>query len=120
MKLYLDDDTAARYLIALGRKTKREIISPEDVGMTGQHDALHLLHAIQNQCVMVTRNFSDYEPLHKLVVGCGGKHPGILLIRSDNDRTRDMKPQEIVTAVNHLEKSGIQLENQLVVLNQWR
>ena len=35
-----------------------------------------------------------------MVVGSGGHHAGVLIVRQDNDRARDMTDAQIVTAVH--------------------
>ena len=51
----------------------------------------------------------------------GGRHPGILVIRHDDD-ARDMKPHEIVDAVDRLERSGMLDPTGLIIVlgNQYR
>ena len=41
--------------------------------------------------VLLTRNHDDFENLHNLNHFTGGQHPGGLVIRLDNDPTRDLK-----------------------------
>ena len=70
--------------------------------------------------VLVTRNHDDFLDLHEVVQTGHGTHPGILIIRFDNDPTRDMTPRHIVTAIARLESAGVPLENQVYILNHWR
>jgi len=49
----------------------------------------------------------------------GGHHPGVLLIREDNNRKRDLKPYQIAQAVSNLEAAG-PLTDQCLVINHWR
>jgi hypothetical protein len=56
----------------------------------------------------------------ELIIAANGVHPGILLISSDNDPTRDMSSRGIATAIGKLEASAVPLANQLYVLNHWR
>ena len=58
--------------------------------------------------------------LHEVVQVAQGTHPGILIIRLDNDPTRDMTPRQIVTAIARLEAVGVPLANQIYILNHWR
>jgi len=120
MRLYLDDDTAAGNLAGALRKAGHQIILPSQLGSAGDSDARHLVLAIQNGLVLLTRNHKDFSDLHDLVIESGGRHLGILSIRFDNDRKRDMKARDIVRAIAKLEASALQLSNQLEVLNHWR
>ena len=45
------------------------------------------------------------------------RSPGILIIRFDNDPTRDMTPRHIVTAIARLESAGVPSENQVHILH---
>jgi hypothetical protein len=68
----------------------------------------------------VTRNHDDFLDLHEVVQAAHGRHPGILIIRLDNDPTRDMTPRQIVTAIAHLATVGVPLVNHIYILNHWR
>jgi hypothetical protein len=69
---------------------------------------------------VLTNDRYDFEDLHDLVLAVGGSHPGILLVRFDNDARRDMQAKHIAVAVSKLEKSGMATTDQVIVLNQWR
>ena len=120
MKLYVDDDTADRLLITLIRKANHGVVVPADVGLRGAPDARHFIHATRHGLILLSRNHDDFLDLHEVVQAAHGTHPGVLLIRSDNDPRRDMTPRGIVVAIGRLESSGVPLENQCYVLNHWR
>ena len=120
MKLYLDDDSVRRQLVALLRKAGHWVVIPADVGMAGRSDPRHLLYAVGQHLVVLTRNRDDFEDLHLLVTGCGGHHPGILVTCEESDPSRNMSVRAIVTAVGKLERSGLDLTDQFVILNHWR
>ena len=120
MNLYLDDDTAERRLVALLSNAGHVAVVPAGVHLSGASDARHFIYAMQHALVLVTRNHDDFLELHEVVRTGHGTHPGILIIRFDNDPTRDMTPRHIVTAIARLEAVGIPLENQVYILNHWR
>jgi hypothetical protein len=120
MNLYLDDDTAKAVLATLLRKAGHQVVIPAGVGLSGADDAEHLLHAAQQSLVVVTGNHDDFRVLHLLVRATQGRHPGILVVRRDNDPSRDMKDRDMVRAISKLEAAGIPIENELHVLNHWR
>jgi hypothetical protein len=68
----------------------------------------------------VLHNHDDFQELHGLVKASAGHHPGILVVRRDNDPTRDMNPHGIVRAIRNLEASGIPIPDDLYILNHWR
>ena len=88
--------------------------------MVAAEDPVHLTHAIRNGRQCLTRNYEDYEVLHNLIMQAQGKHPGILVVRRDNDPTRDLTPKGIVAAIRKLEAVGVPIENEYIVLNHWR
>jgi hypothetical protein len=120
MRVYLDDDSAAHKLAGMLRRAGHDVTLPAQVNLSGQSDPRHLAHAIQQGLVLLTRNHKDFPDLHDLILAAGGSHPGILVVRSDNDPTRDMKPADVVRAIANREAAGIPLVNDLCVLNHWR
>ena len=120
MKLYLDDDTAETLLAKLLRNAGYDVQLPREVGMVGEPDPVHLTHAIGDGRVCMTKNYDDYWLLHVLLMKAKGTHPGIVVIRQDNDPTRDLSPKGIVAALRKLEASGAPIENEYIVLNHWR
>lgn len=120
MKLYLDDDSVNVLLIRLLQRAGHEIEVPRDVSLEGRSDPIHLQHAISTSRVLLSGNHDDFEELHDLVREAGGSHPGILIVRSDNDRRRDLTPQGIVGAIANLLAAGVPIVNQFTILNHWR
>jgi predicted nuclease of predicted toxin-antitoxin system len=120
MRLYLDENILDPRLRALLRKQGHHTVTPAEAGKARARDPIHLLYALQQRLVVLTRNHLDFRPLHELVIGSGGSHSGILLIYEENDPTRDMKVPHVITAIGKLEASGVPLANELHVLNHWR
>jgi predicted nuclease of predicted toxin-antitoxin system len=120
MTLYLDDDTASPLLATLLRKAGHDVVLPSDVGMDGKPDPAHLKYAIHNARACLTKNYDDFLLLHELVLESRGSHPGILVVRQENNPVRDLTPKGIVAAVRKLESAGVPVANEYVVLNHWR
>lgn len=120
MNLYLDDDSVKVSLVKLLRHAGNRVTIPADVGLAGVSDSRHFMRTIQSNLVLLTRNHDDFEDLHFLVHAAGGKHPGLLVVRSDNDPTRDMKDRDIVRAISNRERAGVPVAGELHVLNHWR
>jgi hypothetical protein len=68
----------------------------------------------------LTGNHRHFEDLHELVMIVGGHHPGILVVRKDNDPKRDLTEPGIVRALGKLLQAGVPLEDEVSVLNHWR
>src|SRR5438094_9922402 len=106
MNLYLDDDSADRLLIRLLEMDTHDVQFPAQVGLSGEFDVTHFMHAIRTGRVLLTHNHDDFKRLHELVLLVAGHHPGILVVRRDNDPTRDLTPKGIVRALRNLLKAG--------------
>ena len=70
--------------------------------------------------MFLTKNYKDFVPIHKVVLGCGGTHTGISVIRDEDDRRKNMTSKGIVTAIGKVEQAYPDLTNELVTLNDWR
>lgn len=120
MSLYLDDDSVETLFIRLLERAIHDVEQPQDAGLVGRSDPVHLQRAIATGRCLLSRNHDDFEELHELILEAGGTHPGILIVRRDNDRRRDLTPRGIVTAISHLLDAGVPLENKFIILNHWR
>lgn len=120
MRLYLDDDIAVPLLAQLLRQAGHDAQLPVDAGMTGKDDAVHLTHAIRENRVCLTKNYGDFANLHNLVLEAKGHHPGILVIREDNDPKRDLTLRGMVIAIGKLLAAGVPMADEYIILNHWR
>src|SRR4051794_15454112 len=106
MRLYLDEDIASALLTQLLRAAGHDVQRPADVGLMGKHDAVQLRQAVHENRPCMTLNYEDFEELHLLVLEAGGHHPGIMVVRRDNDPRRNLSPRDVVRAVRNLESAG--------------
>jgi hypothetical protein len=120
MKLYLDDDSIDNLLIRLLRKAGHDVEIPADVGLSGREDPVHLRYCVRVGRVCLSRNHKDFDHLHELILETQGHHPGILIVRKDNDPRRDLDAHGIVRAIAKLLAAGVAVGDQLHILNQWR
>ena len=120
MNLYLDDDSASPLLATLLRNNGHDVVLPRDVAMAGEPDAVHLTYAIREGRACLTKDRRDYWILHSLVMTSHGHHPGIIVVRKENNPARDMSPKGIVNAIRKLEAAGVPIADEYVILNQWR
>jgi hypothetical protein len=120
MRLYLDDDSVRPLLVQLLRKAAHDVQIPAEVGMDGKPDPVHLTHAIRENRVCLTRNYRDFDHLHSLAMQAQGHHPGILVVRRDDDPRRNMSPRDVVRAIHNLEMAGIPIADEYVILNAWQ
>ncbi len=120
MNLYPADDSAKASLVKLLRTAGHQVVIPADAGLRGVSDPRHLTYAVQHQLVLLTRNHDDFEDLHLLVQATAGQHQGILVVRSDNDSSRDMKDRDVARAIANLESAGVPIKSEFHILNHWR
>lgn len=120
MRLYLDEDIASRHLIQALKKAAHDVATPADCGLLGKSDSLQLTQAVREDRVCITRNARDFEDLHNLIRLCGGSHPGIFALHSDNDRPRELKPAHVVQAIRNLTSVLASVQNHFINLNDWR
>jgi predicted nuclease of predicted toxin-antitoxin system len=120
MNLYLDDNINKGRLADRLRRAGHLVVLPATVGNPGSTDAIHFLHAVENQLVLVTKDHEDFFVIHRIVQATQGQHPGIFAVREDNDPRRDMKDADIVRAIRNLELAGVPVVNEFNVLNHWR
>jgi predicted nuclease of predicted toxin-antitoxin system len=120
MRLYLDDDSCHGVLASLLRQAGHDVIVPNQVGTSGDNDPVHFAWSIRERRVIVSKNHGDFDELHRLVLASGGHHPGVIMIRQDNDRTRDLSLRGLVVAIRNLEASGVPTADKFIIINQWR
>ncbi|HMF14312.1 MAG TPA: DUF5615 family PIN-like protein [Gemmataceae bacterium] len=120
MNLYLDDNVSDPALAGLLRRAVHHVVRPADAQMLGVSDARHLQFAILSGLAVLTADRQDFRELHDLVQTSGGTHHGILLVRFEKDRKRNMRPKHILTAIGKLERAKVPIAGEVVVLNQWR
>jgi hypothetical protein len=120
MRLYLDDDSVNKLLVRLLRQAGHEVGLPQDAGLIGKSDPVHLTYSIASNRTLLSANRDDFEELHDLLRQANGSHRGILIVCRDNDRRRDLTPRGIVTAISHLRAAHVSIENEFIILNNWR
>jgi predicted nuclease of predicted toxin-antitoxin system len=120
MKLYLDDDSVAPALVLTLRRAGHDVRTPAEAGLSGADDPVHFRRAIQEGRAILTRNYEDFEDLHNLIIDAGGRHPGVLVVRRDNPKRRNMSPFDIVRALRKLETFGPPIPSAYNELNHWQ
>lgn len=120
MKLYLDDDSVDRVLIQKLQKAGHDVEIPLDVGLSGDDDPVHFGHAIREGRIILSANHRDFKNLHDLIGDAHGHHPGIFIVRKDNNPKRDLDEDGIVRAISKLLASSTPIADGYNILNHWR
>ncbi len=120
MRLLLDENMSDRRLASRLKASGHDPVLAKDIGLLSASDARIFSVAISRDLPVLTRDSDDFTDLHDLVAVAGGHHPGILVIRFDNDPRRNLTDRATTTAISRLESSGISISDQVHSLNQWR
>jgi predicted nuclease of predicted toxin-antitoxin system len=120
MRFYLDEDVASAHLEGVLANAGHDIEVPGTIGRLGASDVAQLTHSIRESRIVISRNHGDFEELHDLLMVAGGHHPGILVVRRENNPRRDLRPHDILRAIGRMEAASLVFEDHLHVVNQWR
>jgi predicted nuclease of predicted toxin-antitoxin system len=120
MRFLLDENMNDRRLVSRLRAQGHDPVRAGDVGLLSATDARVLIWAIGQALPVLTRDSEDFEDLHDLVLSAGGHHPGMLVVRFDNDPRHNLTDRGIAGAISKLESSGVPILDRIHVLNQWR
>jgi hypothetical protein len=119
MLLYMDDDIIDGILVKLLRKAGHDVMIPADFGLSGANDAVHLTRAITEGRALMTFNYADFGELNGLIEAASGRHPGILVVRKDNDN-RDLNLHGIVKTLTKFLATGDPIPDHYTILNYYR
>ncbi|MGK7877134.1 MAG: DUF5615 family PIN-like protein [Xenococcaceae cyanobacterium] len=115
LKLFVDEDSQAKLLVILLKHAGHNVLTVNEAGLVGLDDEIIFENAKKEERLVLTRNYDDFQTLHQ----ANPNHPGILVIYSDADVSKDMSFKAIVKAIANLEAANIPLANQFISLNQW-
>ena len=115
LKLFIDEDSLSKPLVKLLRKAGHDVVTVNEVGLSGKSDFIVLNYARETERIIVTHNCKDFEELHEKNI----VHPGIFVIRNDSNYFKNMSRQDILKAIANLEAASIPLANQFISLNHW-
>jgi predicted nuclease of predicted toxin-antitoxin system len=114
LRLLLDEDSQAKYLVNLLELAGHAVITVKSAGLMTWADSAVLDYARQENRVLLTRNCDDFQELHQ----ANSLHPGILAVYQNSDVLKNMSYQAIAQAISNLEAAEYPLRNQFVILNQ--
>ena len=120
MRFLLDENLNDRRLVSRLLAQGHDPVLAGNVGLLSATDARVLIWAIVQAVPVLTRDSEDFTDLLDLLMAAGGHHPGILLVRFDNDPRHNLTDRGIAGAIHKLESSGIPIPDHIHVLNQWR
>jgi len=120
VRVLIDENMSSRRLAARLQSVGHDVVLASDVGLASVSDARVLAWAVAQDRPVLTRDHEDFADLHDLVLAVVGHHPGILVVRFDNDSRHNLTERAIATALGNLEFSGVAVADRIHVLNHWR
>ncbi|WP_169980219.1 DUF5615 family PIN-like protein [Tautonia rosea] len=120
MIILVDENMGSRRLATRLTAAGHDVLLAAEAGLRSVSDARLLAWAVTEGRLVLTRDHEDFADLHDLVLAVGGSHPGILVVRFDNDPRNNLTDAGITSAMTKLESSGVMIPNQIHVLNHWR
>ncbi len=120
MRFLVDENLSSPRLASRLRAQGHDPVLASDVGLLSVTDARVLIFAIAQALPVLTRDSEDFEDLHDLVMAAVGHHPGILIVRFDNNPRHNLTDRGIATALSKLESSGVPIRDRIHVVNHWR
>ena len=78
-RLYFDEDADGRLAEAL-RRQGHDIETTAGAGLLEASDEEQLIHAVQEQRVLLTHNIKHFPGLHAKWLQAGQQHPGIVIL----------------------------------------
>ena len=90
---------SSRRLAARLQSAGHDVVLATDVGLVSVADARVPAWAVAQDRPVLTRDHEDFTALHDLVVAVSGHHPGILVVRFDNDSRHNLTERAIAIAL---------------------
>lgn len=115
LALLIDEDTLAKVLVKMLKEADHDVLTVNEVGLSGEPDEVVLNYARKNQRILLTRNCQDFEELHLE----NSVHSGIFAVYENQDRRKDLSRKDIIKAIENIELASIPLANQFISLNHW-
>ncbi len=120
MRVLINENMSSRRLAARLQSVGHDVLLASDSGLGSASDARVLVWAVAQDRPVLTRDHEDFADLHDLVMAVVGHHPGILVVRFDNDPRHNLTERAIATAIGNQESSGVAVVDRIHVLNHWR
>ena len=90
------------------------MLTVAELGANGRSDQEILKLAVEYESVLLTRNCVDFAKLQNLI-----PHLGILAIYQNPNPNKNMNYEQIVMAIENLEKSNVVIVGKFINLNQY-
>jgi predicted nuclease of predicted toxin-antitoxin system len=99
VRVSIDENMSSSRLATRLQTAGHDVVLATAVGLASMSDARVLAWAVARDRPVLTRDHEDFAALHDLVLAVGGHHPGILVVRFDNDPRHNLTDRSIVRAL---------------------
>lgn len=110
VRLLVDECSEATLLVKKLRAAQHDVLTVTEANLRNVRDADVFAAAIADNRIVLTNNPADFIALHDEKMAQNQTHPGLFLVYLRNMPT-DMTYDQIVKAIENLEKTGVPREN---------
>lgn len=115
VRLYLDEDTLSRSLVAALRSRGVDVLTAHEANMAARPDVALLLHATELARTVLTCNVADFARLHDEFMAGGRHHRGIIVTSQLPVGTLLRRALRLMHAL-----SAADMQDRLEFLSNWR
>lgn len=101
----MDEDSQDKILVAKLRKAGHNVVTAAEAALLGQPDRVVLAYAVKEKRIVLTRNCDDFVAESEALKADREHHYGILLLYVKNDPEKDMSYDDIVAAVDNIDRA---------------
>ena len=116
IRLYLDEDSMHRGLVAALRARGVDVMTASEAGMVNRSDEDHLRWATKQGRVLYSFNMGDYSSLHRQWLAAGEVHGGIILAAQQR-HTIGEELRRLLRLINESTPAG--MRGALEYLSSW-
>jgi predicted nuclease of predicted toxin-antitoxin system len=120
VRILIDENMSSSRLAGRLRLAGHDVVLATDIGLVSINDARVMAWTVARNRSLLTRDHEDFAALHDLIIAVGGHHPGVLVVRFDNDPRHNLSERAIAVALGNLEASGSVIADRIHVLKHWR
>jgi hypothetical protein len=115
IRLYLDEDTMDKDLLAALRLRKVDVLSTSEAKMLSRSDEAQLQWSLENQRIIYSFNVRDFYRIHTKFMDSKKQHAGIILSSQNYSIGEQMR--RLLRIINT--KSAEEMYNQVEFLSAW-
>jgi predicted nuclease of predicted toxin-antitoxin system len=119
LRLLVDECLMSKLLISKLIELGHDVQTVAQANLMRTLDSVIFDYAVAANRVVITGNCGDFIELSDICTAAGGHHPGVLLIFTNNDRSKNMSVDDIIKALGNLEATGLALDDHWISLGSY-